>query len=154
MSVGMVTGGRLYHLAMKLAALVLVAAALGCSSKICAGIATCFGDQASQCQKIPGCAATSGCVVTPTLGADCSAEITEDTCVADVPAETCTWANGTCSGPCNAATDIATCQSMPECSWSTCTGVPKSCDLYSADSCPTSPLGCYVTNEQNGRLFE
>ena len=150
----MATGGRHYRLAMKLAALVLVAAALGCSSKTCAGIATCYGAQPAQCQKLQGCAATPGCIVNPVLGADCAAEVTEDTCAAEVVAVTCTWANGTCSGPCNAAPDMATCQSIPECSWSTCTGAPKSCDLYSADSCPTSPLGCYVTTEQNGRLFE
>jgi hypothetical protein len=139
---------------MRLAALAIVAAALGCSSKMCAGVGTCYRDQPSQCQKIPGCAATPGCVVNPTLGLDCAAEITQDSCLSDVLAVRCTWANGACSGPCNAATDTATCQSIPECSWSACSGTPRSCDAYSADSCPTSPLGCYVTTDQNGRLFE
>jgi hypothetical protein len=146
--------GRRRELTMRLAALAVLAAALGCSSKMCAGVGTCYGDQASQCQKIPGCAATAGCVVNPTLGLDCAAETTQQACLSDVLAVTCTWANGACSGPCNAATDMATCQGIPECSWSACTGTPKSCDAYSADSCPTSPLGCYVTTDQNGRIFE
>jgi hypothetical protein len=41
---------------------------------------------------------------------------------------------------------------MPTCSWSACTGNAKSCDAYSADSCPTSPLGCYV--DQAGAIGE
>lgn len=140
---------------IKLALLALVAAAaLGCSSKSCGGIATCYGDQPAQCQKIPGCTATPGCVVSPALGLDCAAELTEATCLANVLPDGCTWANGKCSGPCNAATDMATCQNIPECRWSACTGAPRTCDHYSADSCPTSPLGCYVTTDQNGRVFE
>jgi hypothetical protein len=135
---------------MKLAALLIAAAAIaiGCSSKTCNGVASCYGDRASQCQSIPGCAPTPGCMVNPILGEDCAAATTQNACLVDVLAVSCTWANGTCSGFCNAATDMATCQSIPECSWSVCTGTPRSCDAYSADSCPTSPIGCYVSTNQ------
>jgi len=126
---------------------VFAIAALGCNSNICAGVATCYGDQASQCQKVPGCAATPGCMMSPVLGQDCPMATTEAACA---PSGLCSWTNGACSGPCSTAKDQATCQSMATCSWSACTGTAKSCDAYSADSCPTSPLGCYV--DQSGGI--
>jgi hypothetical protein len=59
---------------MKLAALVLVAASLGCGSdnKICAGVATCYGVQAWRCESLSGCTATPVCMTDPTLGEDCA----------------------------------------------------------------------------------
>jgi hypothetical protein len=128
---------------------VFALAALGCNSNICAGVATCYGDQASQCQKIPGCMSTPGCMMSPILGQDCPMASTASACTVSGH---CSWSNGTCRGPCTAAQDQVTCESMPTCSWSACTGSAKSCDDYSADSCPTSPLGCYVG--QNGAIGE
>ena len=137
-----------------LAALAMLAAATGCSSKACGGVASCYGDKPAQCQNIPGCTATPGCILNPTLGLDCAAELTQDACLSDALSPPCTWANGKCSGPCNAATDMTTCQNIPQCNWSVCSGTPKPCDAYSADSCPTSPVGCYITTDKNGRIFE
>jgi hypothetical protein len=58
-------------LTLKVAVLVGLAAALGCSSNVCVGVATCYGDQASQCQDVPGCAPTPGCMVNLVNGQDC-----------------------------------------------------------------------------------
>ena len=44
---------RLANLTM-LAALAMLAAATGCSSKACGGVASCYGDKLAQCQNIPG----------------------------------------------------------------------------------------------------
>jgi hypothetical protein len=133
---------------------VLAAGALGCNSNVCSGVATCYGGQASQCQNVPGCAAAPGCLVNPVNGLDCPTATTQNDCLVNLVVTGCSWSNGVCSGPCSGATDQATCQSMPSCSWSACTGKPKACDAYSADSCPTSSLGCYVGTSQNGVVGE
>jgi hypothetical protein len=142
---------------MKLAALVLVAAALGCGSdKICAGVATCYGDQASQCESISGCTAAPVCMTNPTLGEDCAIAATQESCLINFTATDCAWSNGVCSGPCSQAQDPASCASSPwACSWSACSGTPKPCSAYSANSCPASNIGgCSVTTVPNSRLFE
>jgi len=138
-------------LMMRLTALAILAAAPGCNSNVCAGVATCYGDQLSQCQNVPGCAPTPGCMVNPVIGQDCPMATTQNACTVS---GACGWSNGVCSGPCSGAADKATCLSMPTCSWSACMGQAKSCDSYSADSCPRSPLGCYVTANQNGVIGE
>jgi hypothetical protein len=142
--------GRL-ALTVRVAALAVLAATLGCNSNICAGVATCYGDRQSQCQNVPGCAPTPGCMVNPVVSQDCPTAATQDACLVLAG---CSFSNGVCSGPCSVATDMATCQSTPGCSWSACMGKPKSCGAYSADSCPTSPIGCYVTASPNGVIGE
>jgi hypothetical protein len=67
----------------------------------------------------------------------------------------CQWSSGVCSGPCVQPMDMASCQSTPTCTWSTCSGTPKPCSAYSVASCPSSALGgCSVVTEDEGRIFE
>jgi hypothetical protein len=131
---------------------VLAVGAWGCrDAQLCQGVATCYGAEASTCQKLPGCAPTAGCMISPTVGADCPTATTAAGCAA---LASCSWANGSCSEPCSAAADQATCNAMTLCSWSACTGVPVACGKFSANSCPTSPLGCFVGNNPNGTIGE
>ncbi len=149
--------GRRRHLTVKLAALLLAAAALGCdtTTTVCGGIATCYSTQASRCGNAQGCTSTPVCMTDPSFGQDCALATTQDDCLVNVTAKFCVWSNGVCSGPCTQALDMATCQSTPTCTWSTCSGTPKPCSAYSVASCPTSDVGgCSVMTFQNGRLFE
>ena len=142
---------------MKLAALLLAVAALGCdtTTTVCGGIATCYSTQASRCGNPQGCTSTPVCMTDPSFGQDCALATTQDDCLVNVTAKFCVWSNGVCSGPCTQALDMATCQSTPTCTWSACSGTPKPCSAYSVASCPTSDLGgCSVMTFQNGRLFE
>jgi len=134
-----------------LLALIIAAALLpACKdNRVCGGFATCFGAQPSQCQNIPGCSATPGCMLNPVTGDDCMTATTQADCAARSAIAGCAWANGACAGFCNAITAEAMCTNATvDCIWSACTGMPKPCDQYSADSCPRSPLGCYVATPE------
>lgn len=149
--------GRRRHPTVKLAALLLAAAGLGCdtTTTVCGGIATCYSTQASRCGNPQGCTATPVCMTDPSFGQDCALATTQDDCLVNVTAKFCVWSNGVCSGPCTQALDMATCQGTPTCTWSACSGTPKPCSAYFVASCPTSDLGgCSVMTSQNGRLFE
>ena len=126
-----------------LALLVAWSATPGCLSKRerCAGVATCFGAQPAQCQNVPGCDPTPGCMLNPVTGDDCMTAATQADCASRAG---CDWSNGTCLGACNLIGDQPTCDGTGGCIWSVCTGTPASCGTYTADSCPRSPLGCYV----------
>ena len=93
-------------------------------------------------------------MVDPIYGPDCPSATNEAACKAILAITGCTWSKGACTGPCRDAKDQVTCQSMLGCNWSACTGSPKPCETYSADSCPTTPLGCYVTTNPTGVVGE
>jgi hypothetical protein len=132
-------------------ALLAVVAALGCNSSVCSGVATCYGDQLAQCQDVPDCAPTPGCMVNPVISQDCPTAATQTACLV---LSGCSWSNGACGGPCSAPADRATCLDTLGCSWSACTGNPRSCGDYSANSCPTSPIGCFVGMSESGVVGE
>lgn len=126
----------------RLSVLVLVLACCGChSAGVCSGEATCFGANVAQCQNVPGCVATAGCMVNPVTGPDCATGVTAAECSA---ISGCGYSSMSCTGPCSGLPSQSTCEAMPTCIWSVCTGTPKPCTSYSSDSCPTSPLGCFV----------
>ena len=103
--------GRRRHPTVKLAALLLAAAGLGCdtTTTVCGGIATCYSTQASRCGNPQGCTATPVCMTDPSFGQDCALATTQDDCLVNVTAKFCVWSNGVCSGPCTQALDMATC---------------------------------------------
>ena len=119
----------------------LLVVAAGCRNDHCSGVATCFGASASQCQDVPGCAATPGCVGNPINGSDCLRPTAELDCL---NVDGCSWNGTACFESCTLIADRTTCEAEPRCLWSACTGKPRPCASYDSDSCPISPLGCYV----------
>jgi hypothetical protein len=128
------------HLA--LCFVLLGVAAPACLNRgLCTGAPTCFGGEASQCQHVPGCAPTPGCVLQPILGVDCTSPPTEAACL---KSGFCAWTSAGCREACGAISDRTVCEATTNCLWSACTGLAKACRLYPVDACPVSPTGCFV----------
>ena len=68
---------------MKLPALLIAAAALGCdTSRRCAGDRDCYGAQGAQC--LPGCTPTPVCMTNRQVGADGATAATDNDCLANI----------------------------------------------------------------------
>ena len=118
-------------------------ACVACSSadQQCAGVATCFGANATQCEKVPGCTATPGCVESPLSGVSCSLLGDQSKCAGQV---LCTWTGTACTDACDANPDQTACEGSAGCVWSACTGSAKECATFSVAACPVSPAGCFL----------
>jgi hypothetical protein len=118
---------------------------MGCVSRSCKGFTTCSDFEPARCGGVAGCSATPGCVAPALNPTGCSSTVDQGICRAN---PVCRWSGGVCVDGCTLFVDQSSCESTNDyggCRWSSCTGTPvRQCQLYPADECPTTPLGCYV----------